>query len=258
MPAQGLADPKYAGMSVEPVYWALPEDPPSDMDDLMEPLEGDAEDIQSNIQSALVQASVQSKLAGDKVGTIPGEIEIFLNSLLNPVLPWATVLRRYLQSFNKTGLNWKRPNRRFMPKLYLPVRQGRSLINLAIAVDTSGSITDYQSSQFVSEISSIFKMTKPKSMKLLQFDTEIKSIDNLKDFHDLSRIKFTGRGGTAIHPVMEWAAENKPQLLLVFTDGGFSFYEEYANQPDTLWLIHNNPEWKSPHGKVIHYHLKEQ
>jgi predicted metal-dependent peptidase len=67
-------------------------------------------------------------------------------------------------------------------------------------------------------------------------------------------VKFIGRGGTAIEPVMNWAAENKPKLLLIFTDGEFySHTDEYKT--NTVFLIHNNPGFTSPYGKVIHYEI---
>jgi predicted metal-dependent peptidase len=68
------------------------------------------------------------------------------------------------------------------------------------------------------------------------------------------RVKFSGRGGTIITPVLNWASENKPQLLMVFTDGGFGFYDTQT-KVDTIWLIHGNPNWTAPFGKVIHYEV---
>jgi predicted metal-dependent peptidase len=69
-------------------------------------------------------------------------------------------------------------------------------------------------------------------------------------------VTFKGRGGTIIRPVLQWAKENKPQLLLVFTDGEFSFpREEVQLKSSLLWLIHNNNSFKAPIGKTIHYSI---
>ena len=129
------------------------------------------------------------------------------------------------------------------------------LMDLAIAVDASGSVTDDDFLVFVSETMGILKMMKPDKITLIQFDKVIKSVNEIKNVQDLMNVKFVGRGGTRIEPVMNWARENKPKLLLVFTDGEFSFYKD-DYKTNTVFLIHNNPGFKSPYGKVIHYDIK--
>lgn len=257
MPKMGLLDRKYAGMGTEEIYKLLPDNPsePCDMD--IEPEEGDPDQLTQDVQDILVRAQIQSKMAGDKPGTIPGDIEIYLNGLLNPKLPWRTILRKYINTFTKNDYSFRKPNRRFFPKHYLPSLTGEKLMNLAIAVDTSGSVSDHDFHVFVSEVASIFKMMAPEEITLVQFDTAIKSVDKLKGLNDLSRCKFTGRGGTMIDPVLEWANQTKPQLLMVFSDGGFNFYDTRA-KCETLWLIHNDEKWTAPWGKVIHYEVTQK
>lgn len=260
---QGLADTQFIGMSAEEVYAKLPDNPgkPS-MPDLLSPGDGDGgdgsgdavEELRNDIQDALIRASIQSKLAGDKAGTIPGEIEIFLEKLLSPKLPWHRILRKYMQSFAKNDYTFKKPNRRFFPKHHLPSLYSDNLSNLTIAIDTSASVTDADFLRFVSETGGILKMMKPELITLIQFDTSIKSIDKVPDFGALSKVKFTGRGSTDIVPVLQWVNENKPQLLLVFTDGEFNFYG-HDTKVQTLWLIHENPNFQTSFGKVIHYEL---
>lgn len=248
----GMADAKFKGMSAEEVYKLLPDNPgkPS-MSDLEAP-EGDIEQVRSDMQDALVRASIQSKMAQDKPGTIPGEIEIFLNKLLNPKLPWFRILQKYLQNFAKNDYTFRIPNRRFFPKHHLPSLYSNTLIDLAIAVDTSGSVSDADFLRFVSETHGILKMMKPSKITLIQFDTAIKSVNEVKSVQELMQVKFKGRGGTEIEPVINWANEKKPQLLLIFSDGQFRFYN-HETKVNTLWLIHENPNFISPFGKVIHY-----
>lgn len=250
----GVADKQFEGMSTEEVYALLPDNPGKPMmEDLMEP-PGDIEQVRNDVQDALVRASIQSKLAQDKPGTIPGEIEIFLNKLLNPKLPWHRILQKYLQSFAKNDYTFKQPNRRFFPTHHLPSLYSESLIDLVVAVDTSGSVSDADFLRFISETHGIMRMMKPKKITLIQFDTAIKSVDEIKSISDLMRVKFTGRGGTCISPLIAWVNEKKPQLLLVFTDGGFSFYDT-STKCNTLWVIHENPGFAAPFGKTIHYSI---
>ena len=125
-------------------------------------------------------------------------------------------------------------------------------MDLAIAVDISGSVSDEDFHVFVSEIASIFRMMKPNKITLIQFDTELHGIDEVRNLQELMKVKFTGRGGTAIEPVLEWANVNKPELLMVFSDGEFGFHGA-ETKSTTLWMIHNNERFAPPFGKVINY-----
>lgn len=257
MPEGGLHDPKYKDMSTEEVYDLLDD---ADMDknfeiDIEEP-EGDIADTKAHIDDILVRASVQARMAGDPPGAIPGEVQLYLNGLLDPVLPWHQILRRFLNRMVKTDYSFRKPNRRFFPDAILPTQHSEGLDDIAIAIDTSGSVTDDQFNQFVSEAYGILKYQKPPTLTLLQFDWVLQSVDELKSASDFSKVEFTGRGGTLIKPVINWAKEQKPKLLIIFTDGYFHNSEPDPNVP-ILWVIHSRKgKYEAPYGKVIEYPIK--
>ena len=255
MPRNGLADPKYRGLSSDEIYALLPDPPPNEPIDMdLEVPQSTPEDLSNEVEEILIRAAMQSKLQGDGAGTIPGDIEIFLQKLLNPKLPWQRILQKYIQNLSKHDYSWRKPNRRFFPNHYLPSMFSEKLMDIAIAVDASGSVSDDDFKVFVSETHGILKMMKPDKITLIQFDRNIKSVDSISNIRDLMNVKFIGRGGTSIEPVMNWADKHKPKLLLVFTDGEFNFYNtDYKT--NTVFLIHNNPQFKSPYGKVIHYEI---
>lgn len=255
MPKGGLADNQYSGMSMEEIYALLPPNSELPWDDLGKPQEGEAaESLKAEIEEALVRAAMQSKMAGDKPGTIPGDIEIFLDRLLNPKLPWQTILRKYFQNFSKSDYSWKKPNRRFFPKHYLPSVHSESLMEIAVAIDVSGSVSDAQFQQHISEVASIIKTMMPPKITLIQFDHIIQSVDAVSSMNDLMNVSFTGRGGTNIDPVLEKCNELKPEVLLVFTDGWFH-PPQIQPKSNVLWMVHDNPAWTAPFGKAIHYTL---
>lgn len=260
MPEGALADPQYKGMSSEQVYDLL-NDSDANNTNVMLDLEsppGDLPDgaLQREVEDILIRASVQSKMAGNKPGTIPGDIEIFLDRLLNPKLPWHQILRKFFNNMSKNDYSWRRPNRRFFPNHYLPGLWSEKVMDLAIAIDSSGSVSDEDFQQFVSETHTIIKSQNPDKITLIQFDYGLRSVDEVRSTMDLMRVTFTGRGGTYINPVLDWARENKPKVLLVFTDG--EFHTHYAEDPGmpVIWLIHNNPFFAPPFGKVINYDLE--
>ena len=257
MPTDGLYDPQYSGMSVEAVYNILINKPkqPIPWPDLE--ASPDDVDIAQDVQDILVRAAIQSKAQGDSIGTIPGEIQIFLDNLLKPKLPWHRILQKWLQAKVKNDYSFRKPNRRYFPQHYLPSMFSESIIDLSIFVDASGSVTDNHFSSFVSETASIFKMMKPETITLGQFDVGIRSVEKIKSINALRNIKFTGRGGTNISPVLNWIDTNKPQVILIFTDGEFRFPKGVTKpKSSVIWIIHNDPAFIAPFGKVIHYILE--
>jgi len=254
MPASGFADPQYKGLNPDQIYPLLPEDPSDDFDpDLMDPI-GDPAELQEHVKEILVRAATQAKMNGDSPGSIPGDIQIFLDNLLSPKLPWKVILSRFIQNMAKNDYSFKKLNRRFFPAHYLPGLYSEKLTEIAIAVDASGSVSDDDFKQMVSETHTILKQLNPDKITLVQFDAAIKSVNTVRSIRELMEVKFHGRGGTKIEPVIEWAKENKPKLLLVFSDGDF-YFRVQENKIQTLWLIHDNPDFTAPFGKVIHYEM---
>ena len=255
MPKKGSANPDYKDLSTEEVYKLLPEQKESECDLDIEPGEGDPTELRQSVEDILVRAEIQSRMQNDKAGSIPGDIQIFLNGLLKPKLPWNRILQKFLYSTAKSDYSFRKPNRRHFPEYYLPSLHSESLVDLAIAVDISGSVSDEQFKRFISEIHSIFKMMKPEKISLIQFDTRIQSIDQIHNLHELSKVKFIGRGGTEIVPVIDWVNKNKPQVFLTFTDGEFRF-KNAETKVQSIWLIHENPKFEAPFGRVIHYNIQ--
>ena len=208
------------------------------------------------VQQAAMQAQMSAGSSG--AGSVPNDVQVFLTALLNPKLPWQVILRRYFQDKSKNGFNWNRPNRRTLPSgIYLPSRRStNSLIGLQAWVDMSASETDEDFQRFVSELNGILKIYKPKKITLGQFDTCIKSIHECRNASELARVQFHGRGGTCMEEVFEHLEKTKPSVALVFTDGGFMFHRQKCSV-DIIWMIHDNPNWTAPWGKVIHYNTKD-
>lgn len=252
-----LHDEQYRGLSADEIYKLLPEAPPGGWpeseDDLREPKdEPERQDLQVHLDQVLIRAVMHSKMAGDAPGSVPGLVQTYLDKLMNPILPWYRILLKHMHGLNKADYSWRKPNRRFFPEHHLPSLYSESLDEIAAFVDISGSVSDQDFAQTVSEVHAVLRQFRPRLLHFGQFDTEIKSVRKIKTVKSLMETEFTGRGGTIIRPVIEWITENKPKLTLIFTDGGFRHYEVDPGTP-VIWLIHNNPNWNAPFGKTIHY-----
>lgn len=255
-----LCDERFRDMATEEVYGILLAEskecplPPNMMPDLGDVPDEDEKETMQQMQDVIIEAVMQSKMQKDKPGTVPGEVELFLDNLLNPKLPWQVILMRYMKKMAKSGYNWAKPNRRFIPQdIYLPSRWSNcGLVDIEAWTDISGSETDEDFQRYVSELHGILKQFKPGKITLGQFDTRITQVDVVKSVQDLAKVKFHGRGGTCITDVLNSIEATKPKLALIFTDGGF-YHDRQDFKGNVIWMIHDNPKWTAPFGKVIHF-----
>lgn len=260
-----LCDTKYKNMSAEQVYADLPPDPKgpdgfgnsSGHGDVKSPKTAkQAEKVAAKVADIVGKAAIQSKMGGDTAGAIPGEIEIMLDKLLNPKLSWRTLLQNYMSEYAKDDYTFSKPNRRFLPDFYLPGLFSESLAHIAVAVDTSGSVTDDELRAYLSEIQSIKDTLQPKKVTVVDFDTSIKKVHTLNETDNVLGIKFSGRGGTRLEPVFEHFKKDVPVVLIVFSDLQCREITEDPGFP-TIWIAVNAPNAKVNFGKIIHYETEK-
>ncbi len=271
LPSGGLIDDRFEDMDAETAYDILFDEAEKDDDgnlvsqgipgtgaDLQAPPDpAAASQIQNKITDMVISAQQAAESAGGEgPGSIPGAALIELKQVVNPKLPWHQILANYMMNFAKNDYSWSRPNRRYVPEYYLPTVQGEACCNLIIAVDASGSALD-AFAYYISEIEDMKEMMQPDEVTLIVFDTEIRAIHDItKDTNLIKDIKFTGGGGTDPDPVLEYIQKKKPEVALIFTDGEF-YMPERDIWPTTpvIWIIDDDPLWKAPFGKTIHYDL---
>jgi predicted metal-dependent peptidase len=262
MPAGGLHDSKYSGMAPERIYHLLEEEDssknkgkgkPSPWDDLATPAEPDNHKRTEAIKGMLVAAATQAKMAND-AGSIPGDIARLVDNILNPVVPWYVVLRRFMNEQNKADYSWSKPNKRFIPEHYLPSLHSNTLERIDFAIDVSGSINEEQFKQFIGELYHVLRRYKPKKLGIMQFDHIVQSSNVLSNARQLLSLPFKGGGGTYLEPVMQEFNKSVSKTLIVLTDGYFS---TNITRPKgkVIWIVYNNKEFVPPFGTAIHFTL---
>ncbi len=244
LPKGGLANPDFKGMSTEQVYDALMKDPskqdPNFQPDVVPgPPSNDPAAQQAHqdaVTSTILRAATQAKLSGDpSAGAIAGEIMVAMNETLYPKLPWQVLLMDFFNGLAKEDYTFTRPNRRFMPQMYLPALFSEGMGTLACAVDTSGSVSDEDFNAFRTEMNYIKELLSPESMHIVDFDTKVNTVHILTDMDSVEQVEFKGRGGTSLLPVFEHFAEHKPEVLVVFSDLECDAIEQDPGYP-VLWV----------------------
>ena len=200
------------------------------------PLSGQQrEDLSVQWQQRLAGAAQQAMQAGKLSGSLARLVDHFLQ----PSLPWRMLLSRYLSYIARNDYNYMRPsNRRDGPAIYPSLRSTE--VNIAVVVDTSGSISTAEIGEFLSEINAI-KGQLSARISLLACDAKLVS-DCPWTFEPWEEValpeKLTGGGGTSFLPPFEWLAQQdmQPDLLVYFTDAEGRFPEQ---EPaiDVLWLV---------------------
>lgn len=242
LPEGGLYSEKYKsnGWSEEMIYDDLPDMPnPQSW--------GESVAKGAGNQVALVQAALTSTAMA---GTAPGDVSKVIKDLLKPKLPWKTLLHKYLlEKFDK-DYSLERPNRRFQD-IYLPsLREsdGR-LINIAMYLDTSGSITEEEIKRFITEVKYVKEHFNPQELRIVQFDTEIQHEDVYNESSNLKAFNIEGFGGTDLECVRNHILKHKPALSIIFSDLYVDPMEP-VGKLDVLWISSSDKE--GPFGVTIH------
>jgi predicted metal-dependent peptidase len=212
------------------------------------------EEVQRKIEDIVIKASVQSKMSGNDPGSIPGEIDIELDRLLNPKLPWNIILQNFMSSYAKEDYSFRKPNKRFMPNVIMPSLFSESVGHIAVAVDTSCSVSDEQFAAFRTEIVTIHQTLQPEELTVVDFDTKIHKVHKLHKGDDASTIKFSGRGGTYLKPVFDHynKKENNPVVLIVFSDLECDEIEDDPGYP-VIWVKLKGCGFTPTFGQLIDY-----
>jgi predicted metal-dependent peptidase len=202
--------------------------------------------IQNQMERLLTDAAEQTV---KKRGTVPGNVEQFLEKMKIKVAPkfnWRGYMRRFTGVSSKvfTKKIRRKENRRYSenPGLKVKMRQ-----HMLLAIDTSGSVSNTELIEFMSEIEHIHKCGV--DITVVQCDTSIRSIEPFKVKDDF---KVHGRGGTEFDPVLEYYNENlrKYTSLVYFTDGECT--ADVKPKAPVLWVLSERSSMNdSLPGKII-------
>jgi predicted metal-dependent peptidase len=276
-------DDKYRGMSYEQIYDDLYEKAEKiDFGSLGELLdehldgEGDGEDgdgedgdgkgkgrpkltaeekkqIRDEIKEAMV-AAAQSAGAGK----VPAGVRRMISDFTEPKMDWRQLLRMNIQSIMKSNFSFSRPNRKSQHcGAILPGMMNEETIDVSVAIDMSGSISDKMAKDFLSEVKGIMDEYTDFKLDLWCFDTQVYNYAKFTGdtAEDILQYEVKGGGGTDFDANYEFmkAEGIEPKKFIMFTDGypcGSWGDEDYC---DALFVIHGNDSIVSPFGQTAYY-----
>jgi len=191
-------------------------------------------------------------LCNKDYGDVPGSLIDELDNLLKsrkPIVPWNQVLRTFVASAMESELDWtiKRRSKRYGTR---PGTRKEDVLNLAVAVDTSGSIDNDQLELFFNEINWIWKNGNV-IVTVFEADADIQA-----EYRFTGRFtgEVHGRGGTDLEPVLAATDERRYDALIYFTDFYAPKIEKKYRIP-VLWVLTTELE-KSAYPYAWGRHIK--
>jgi predicted metal-dependent peptidase len=211
------------------------------------------------IKDEIKEAMIQSAAAAG-AGKTPAAIQRLIKELTEPKMDWREVLQMNIQSIIKNDYSFARPNRKSQSSgIYLPGMKNDETIDVAIAIDMSGSIGQEDATIFLSEVKGIMDQYVDFNVKIWCFDTEVY---NYAEFSadgndDIASYEPKGGGGTDFMANWRFMKDEgiEPKKFIMFTDGyPWDSWgdEEYC---DTLFIVKGSNN-KSPFGETVHYDEK--
>lgn len=191
--------------------------------------------IQQDLEEATMRAQKILEDARQR-GTLSTGMTRLLGEIPKVKQDWKKDLNRYIRSFKKSNSSWKKPNKRFFcggdpvkGGHYFPSRYETPCLNLAVGIDTSGSISDHDVANFFGHIYKILSSYKHFRMQIFCWSTRVHK-KTYRDLNEKNYMEFKpskdwleSDGGTIAQTGFDFISEmdkkNKPDIYICFTDG---------------------------------------
>lgn len=211
------------------------------------------ERVRQEVKQAIINAAQSAE-----AGTLPLGVERLIKQHTNPVMPWRELIQTNLTSAIRTDFSWMRPSRRsWHMDAIMPGMTPGEEIDVVVAIDMSGSISNKQAQAFLGEIGGMMDAFDGYKVHVFCFDTDIYNPQdfNSESMDTIDEYEPQGGGGTDFDAIFDYLKKvgNVPKRLICFTDGypcGSWGDPDYC---DTTWIIHGDPDPNPPFGTYALY-----
>ena len=211
------------------------------------------ERARQEIRQAIINAAQSAE-----AGTLPLGVERMVRQVTDPVMPWRELIQTNLTSAIRTDYSWMRPSRRsWHMDAIMPGMTPGEEIDVVVAIDMSGSISDKQAQEFLGEIGGMMDSFDGYKVHVFCFDTETYNPQDFtsENMDTIDSYDPVGGGGTDFDVIFSYlkSVGNVPKRLICFTDGypcGSWGDPDYC---DTTWIIHGDPNPNPPFGQYALY-----
>lgn len=182
--------------------------------------EASTQQNKQTISAALGENKESMKNMGTGAANLMREFE----AMVEPVIPWTSLLADFMTESHKDRSTYNRVSRRSTGRVIFPTMTGNR-INCLFGIDTSGSMGNDELQSAMSELKSIVENFDSWHLTLLSCDTNANLIgeydsDDGDDWETLDK-GLIGGGGTDMTPMVEYGneMEEPPTVMVIITDG---------------------------------------
>lgn len=211
-------------------------------------------EAEDNFKHAVMSAAKAAQGAGN----IPAGVKRMLKELTEPTMDWRELLAARIKSCVQTDYMWERGNRKTRSLgIHMPDMDREDRIEVCVAIDTSGSISEKMLRDFLGEVKGIMEQFTDFEIQIWTFDTKVynlqvftqSNIDELEDYD------IQGGGGTDFDVNWQFMKDNdiEPHRFIMMTDGYPWNSWGDADYCETIFLIHGSTTIESPFGTTAYY-----
>jgi predicted metal-dependent peptidase len=217
------------------------------------------DETMKKIKDEVKEAVLQSAQAAG-AGNTPVGIKRLIQQFTAPKMRWQDLLQIQLESSLKNNYSFTRPSRKgWHTGAVLPGMLPAEHLDVAIAIDMSGSISAEMAQDFLSEVKGMMDMYTTYSIHVFCFDTEVYNPVTFTDDsgEDIHEYEPQGGGGTDFDCAFRYMKDNdiNPKQFVMFTDGyPFGSWGD-ENYCDSIFIVHGNDQIEAPFGVTAHYEL---
>jgi predicted metal-dependent peptidase len=205
------------------------------------------------IDDMVIRAATAQEMSGK--GGLPQGVKERVKAIREHQVAWTEKLELLVKAKYPEDFTFSRPNRRHIGSgLYLPTMDGHKAGPIAIAVDTSGSVSKQELELFVAEINNIINDIRPEKVYLMSADCQVAEVVEYESDHYFEDFDAVGGGGTSFVPVFNHVEKEGLQIdqLIYFSDmyvGDRDFPENHPDYP--VIFCSSGSERDVPFGDLI-------
>ena len=257
MPKDGLYSREYEGMSAEKIYDTLNNSDTRPMPCNWGQVKSGGKQMtkeQIKAEENMIRAEVTMAVQQSKnVGQLPSDIKQIITEMERSQVDWSSVIRRVVGGDQPEDYTYRRPNRRALHcmDIYNPSTLKSSCGDVAVWVDTSGSVSDKEKQHALGELNAIAEDMQPNSVTIFYGDADVQNIERYERGDIIECLNSKGGGGTDPMPIFKYIEDNNVNVdsMVCITDMEFHNFPSHVDYP-LLWVSTNLRAKKPPIGEI--------
>ncbi len=200
------------------------------------PKEADADGTPAPSEGEWKQRAASAMQQAKMQGKMPGGMAREVERALRPRVDVRSLLLRFFSERSTGDYSWTRPNSRYLSQgLYLPALESKSLGEVSIMVDTSGSVDAVSLAYARAIVESVIEECNPVAVTVYYADAAVCKVDRFEQGEPLTW-QPAGGGGTDFRPALEAIERDGAPVCAICISDLYGTFPEVPPALPVLWL----------------------